>query len=961
MTAESPQAPSPKPALHIIAPCGPDPERVAAHLRRLIQLHPDASLWVSRATNDSWVAIKQVTMDVLDPSETTWAMNDDTRTEAQAVNAAIRSIRDRKLDPADFIAVVSDRVVLTATAIDRMIAAIGQPKTITWDGDRLAWPRGDASVPIVLVGPMGSELDGLQSMAQPIPEEFSDRVMLIDVIDHDCFVLPAQAVFVLAPQATDSVLDDDLSDEFAIRDLCVRLDQAGVGVGMAAGAWVGGVESRFVGSQRNRDSFDRADYYDKHALSGDPKLVVGYRVRLEVPNDLNLFRASLARASRIADSIVVVLTSNPLEVVESDEWKFLTQRKAVHKDDMKLMKACDDGDELQVGQAMRDWIKKVLRQVKAARVVDAVVRVRAVRVWNERDDRNYLLKIARETESDWFLSIDHDEMLEDRVSNRMAVERLMLHPDPIVSCWDVGRLHHWDSESLVRQDRPWGHNGNYREGAHAIRMYRLRGARKIIDGNAIGLHCAHGPPRGPHARRISSIRLRHFGYARRSDRERKLLRNLKLDPVPDPKLNGVEGHDYLLREESMLVSKLEPVNGIGLHMLVWEGEDIDDVARWLDVLHGVVDGIVLVWTGAWEEGDKAWTLFSGSALRERVHSEDEDSWADWFDTGPDRDLARIAAHHGVKWVHEPLNDDLATARNAGVEVLDQAQSMGWALFFDPDEWLDEPEDDCRALRSMAEAGARFGYLFDIANHRGEGKSNTSESVRMSRLDSSGIMRFDGRVHEGFRLAQETLRASGNHPNLGRAPFILQHRWMDDPVGVVEKLDKYARLLLLDLEDDSRNPGAWVSLAWHYRNNGHDVLAVECFQRAVACAGTSFLPFRELGLHHLRIARAMMRKTAELLVPSHPYYRLAGQIVQFLETYAPSPEVIPHRQGEEPLPLPMFALPSDPSPSESRVQFPTPPSAGWSEEALELSEPLPEADEPRLQPEHPEEVDATLSS
>ena len=252
------------------------------------------------------------------------------------------------------------------------------------------------------------------------------------------------------------------------------------------------------------------------------------------------------------------------------------------------------------------------------------------------------------------------------------------------------------------------------------------------------------------------------------------------------------------------------------------------------------------------------------------------------------------------------------ARNAGINRLHHIGGMRWAWFIDPDEWFANPLADAAALRNMASSD-RWGWLVQVVNYRADKEVPTiSDSVRISRLDPGGVMRMDGRVHEGFSEAIHSLQAKGAHPRLVYAPFMLQQRGMAlDQERMDAKLRKYDHMLRLELADRPHSPGAWVSLGWHYFNDGHDDLGLECYRRGLACAGNSYLPFKEMAYHHLREARRLMDECDKRLAEGHQFYDLAQQMRQWLTKYAPPHPIIPRLEHVEPAPLPDWEPPALP--------------------------------------------------
>ena len=512
--------------------------------------------------------------------------------------------------------------------------------------------------------------------------------------------------------------------------------------------------------------------------------------------------------------------------------------------------------------------------------------------WNERDERNAAMALGESLQigdsgPDWLISIDHDEVIEDRVTRRL-LDRWMAHPDPMLTVLETGWLNHWEGSRMVRIDRPWGDAGTFRGGMAGPRMWRVNPAlpRRILHGNEKGLHCGNAPLTAFPCVRVSSLRFRHFGYVDPVQRRRKRSFYDDVDPNPDPLSIGGADYGHITDDEGMTLRPYVAANGIGLFMLAHSGEDVEGIARLLDSLYTMVDRIVLVWTDEWDPDDPS--------------------------TGPSDHLSRLADLYGVEWVHQPLNHDLASARNAGIQALDRyrGEGLGWALFLDPDEHFANDYTPLRALRSMAEVSRGWGWMVRFANVIRSGTASYSESIRMFRLDPRGVMRMNGRVHEGFDRAFATLRSEGEHPGIKYAPFQMTHLGLaKNEEQIAHKLDLYRTMLRMELSDNPYSPGAWSSLGMQYINDGDEDRALACFERGILCAGSSYLPFKEAAYWHLRRGSAYLREAMRLTVQGHPVRGAMEPLAEALSEMVP---MIP-RVGSttlDPLELPDFPIPDE---------------------------------------------------
>lgn len=569
--------------------------------------------------------------------------------------------------------------------------------------------------------------------------------------------------------------------------------------------------------------------------------------------DLDLLRGSISRAADCCDAVGIVGLNNPLDLTDADDFKARPFAQ-LQPTDQQLLKECDKANEAAVARAIRGWAARVITSVQRPGRRSGI-RV-ASRIESGRGDAVYEIVRSMQTlpgTETWILALRGDELIEDGVTYD-GIVRLTRHPSAIVAGYDCAILTLWDSPRLVREDAPWGDGGSWRGGPSSVRLYRYDVRPLPRRGLVEGSSAAMAPLLAPDEVRVASVRLRRAGLLREIDRR------------------GMPGGADA--EDNMRVAAIGKSNRIGLHMLVYEREDPSDVARWLDEVYGLIDTAVLVWTST-EPVAPAFT--------------------------------DLASRYGATIVAHPLGEHLARARNAGIDLL-RGEGLSWALFFDPDEWLADPHADARAIRRCAES-TRWGWLLNVANLGEAGRAPTvSDSIRMSRLDPQGKMRMNGRVHEGFDLALQALLDEGISPRVLFFPFMLQHRGM--ALGrerTREKLAKYEALLRLELAENPTNPGAWVSLGWSYENSGHSAHARECLERAVACAGQSYLPFRELGIVHAREAIALFEAASARLSSAHPYAARCREVIALLTEAAPARL---RRTGEsetwnEPAPLPEF--------------------------------------------------------
>ena len=576
-----------------------------------------------------------------------------------------------------------------------------------------------------------------------------------------------------------------------------------------------------------------------------------YRVRVTTMNDLLMLRGSLLRVGQLCDSIGLLWTGNPAAITQSDDW----QLGQLTPTDAKLVAQCSEAKDAEgVRKASEVWLQAIADECEREITTLSDVWEGG---WNERDERNRSIELADELGVDWILSVDHDEIVEDRIT-RAHIERLMKHPDPNVMIYNIGWLNHWDSPRLCRVDPPWS-AADYSGGMCGFRMWRRTAAasHKIQGGTDIGLHCGNSPDFGIHAKRVANFRMRHFGYMRHSDRMRKWEFYNKIDPNPSTHLTKGQassgGYSHLVNEEGMKISPYISANGIAFSMLVYKDDQAFGLYYHLSRVFAVADQIVLVWTGK--------------------------------DAEPSPNIRALGDAFGVQWVHHPMADDLAACRNAGIDAVREMldPSISWFFTMDDDEQYEKDFDAFVAIRRMAEVSDSFGWMFRFRNYRHNGEWNWSETTRMMRLDPFGIVRYSGRVHETVEKAFQVLQNEhGIHPQVRYAPFSVNHYGLiGDAEALQPKLEKYTQLLIEEIRENPQDPSAWTSLSLQYGNDGREGERDRCLAIACRHAGRGYLPFKCVADVALREAKANMTDALNRLAPAHPYHKIASAICQWL--------------------------------------------------------------------------------
>jgi len=758
----------------------------------------------------------------------------------------------------DMVAIINDDIRPALGWLEGMYEALSTERVEVWssnedaDGEPVTMSASDYG-PIALVGPCSDVAAGIQGISVH-PEKRAalhrdvdgfasrwrqaneGRVVTASYLSGFCLGVSGKALRRIAP-------DGHLFDErytiggFEDNDLCVRAARLGLRAVVAADVFVAhlghqSLDRHFPGQARGLAN--RAAYYTANPPRISKRLAVIQRVALVTGNDLHVWRASIQRAAEIADVIVVAVERNPFEITRAPDWE--ASSKMLWPDDATMLQACDGADLSDTLDPVLSWCESMVASVGGrADVVHLPVSGTVERQWSEA------VQTAANYEADWAIVLETSEVLEEGVT-RDHLDRLMAHPDPLVSAWDLAHVSLWDSPRLRRVDPPFA--DGYAGEAHGVRMFRLSPGLAVVP-SAPG-QVSISPAFDPHARRCAGIRLRSHALLRSLDRHVETKRAAH---------RGTDA-SHLMAEERIALSAWNPRDRIGLTMLAYSGESTEDVARHLDQLYGLVDAIVVAWTDEAEPSERWVELFT--------------AW-------------------GVAVIRHPLADDIAAARNAGLDAL-QAAGCDWAWVVDPDESASDPWGVCLALRRMAESADSVGFtvLFENQRHPSTREAPAaSDTIRFVRLNPAAPMRYAGRVHETFDRACWEMHEKGIRPNVRTAPFSIRNRGLAlDDYGMEAKLRRYQRLLLLEVADHPENAGAWVSLGLQYANDGRLDLARACYLRGQAVAGKSYLPFHQLAQLHMQEARELTRQAVDRLSPAHRLHKPLADTVKALGNLAP---------------------------------------------------------------------------
>lgn len=799
----------------------------------------------------------------------TWVEADRPLGFGGAVNAGIDFLKENGMP--ELVVVLNDDTAPSPGWIDGMREAFSPPQfSLNYikggnDGKGLDFSKHP---PVGIVGPASNNVirdqvidvqgltpDLVDQFAKEFSEANSENFISTNFLSGFCMAISRDLIEDLINE--DGFVFDPIFNEriggFEDNDLCLRAQHIGYGLMIAGQTYVHHEGHQTIGSLGILNGMANYPVYLnkwKDYTQRDQKLASVYRVKLETLNDLFIFKESLRKMASVGDSISVLLTANPSDMADSDDFSQLQMHLEVT--DKEMLNACTVCEEDGVAPIAKKWIEQVVKGSWHAGNGDV-----SCAIWdgffNERDERNCALKLAHEFDPDWIISVDHDEVLENRV-DRAFMEKLMKNPSPEVFSYDFSWLNHWNSPDYIRIDSPWGDNGAYDGSMRGTRMYRNFSKDSLIfAGNEIGLHCGNVPSFAMTNVRSANARFHHFGYMRGTDRVRKYKNYTALDANPSAASIGKrhEGdlpYQHLVDEVNMVLSPTPRACGIAFTGLAYEGEDPCHFIRMLEHVYGTVDQICMVWTDP--------TIKS-----------------------PSEEWVQIGKLYNVDWVTHTFDGDLSACRNAGLDRLRETRDdgVGWVLSMDLDEFFTDYIREGSMIRRMAEHPKPVSWLFTFINSlgefNGEQRANESSTHRMFRIDPTLDIKWEGKVHEGISRSIFRLREGGFPAHFAKAPFKLFHLGLNKSNEEIhQKLEKYGKMLYDECEENPNEAMPWNSLGLHFLNDGRTDEAVTCFNFAIAINGPeSWMGHKELGSHYLRLAKASYALAGASLDDGHDMY------------------------------------------------------------------------------------------
>ena len=470
-------------------------------------------------------------------------------------------------------------------------------------------------------------------------------------------------------------------------------------------------------------------------------------------------------------------------------------------------------------------------------------------IFQEDYERGRLLELAlqlhAEEKAHWCISVDDDEIYEDKFIER--VQRMMNPRNPeVFGYWCQWRTI-WDkreSDEYYRTDSTFGMFSNYR-------FFRLMKGQEIASNHPEGHHCGSNPALAPENLRWTNIRVKHMGYDTHEQRQRKFEFYEANDHFKSRADIGNDDYSHLI-DLNVKLEKYRSDHGVSLVMMVKDEErHIKDCLEGIDPL---IDEAVIVDTGS---SDRTIEI-----------------------------IEEYAAHSPVpvKLLRYPWEGNYSTPRNFGK----LHATKPWILMLDADERLEY--SDLNKLWEITEKDDVDAVIFHCLNYmerKVPGRNPryaSTETVRLYR--NIPEFYYAGIIHETIDDSLCALRAR-RKVNIKRSPTVLHHfGYLKGPEKVQRKLDYYEKLNAEQIMvTDGTDPRPYFNLALHYLNTDENKKALQNFHEALKINPGFWHANQQMAAMNIKSAKEFLHRTLQTIPKNHQYRKEAIETLKFLDEHS----------------------------------------------------------------------------
>lgn len=461
--------------------------------------------------------------------------------------------------------------------------------------------------------------------------------------------------------------------------------------------------------------------------------------------------------------------------------------------------------------------------------------------WNETDhpfdeqaERNWLLQKAIEHGATWVISVDGDEVYEDKFI--AMVPRLMKNPNPHVMAYWCNWRTIWDRDfegnGLYRADGIFGGFQNYR-------FFKVLPNAKIEKNeNIYNHHCGSSPAFPAENLQWLNVRVKHLGYD--TPEQRKLKHSFYKKNDPHVLAKDVGNSDYHHLIDSKVDVKLYRENNRISVMSVIRNEE-DYIFDMLSNVSPIADEIVIIDNGSTDGTRKEIDRFS-KLYNVEVFI---------FDGKFECDESGMLLNY-------------SEAKNFGKSKC----RYEWILQMDADEqfipreignifaMIDEPVD---------------AYLFTVVNYLEVPKSANLEENRFSISETMRLYRnidelfYSGLVHESLEDAI-SVRVMNGKAKVVVSPISIHHRgYLKPKTKLREKVERYHKINQKQFDvSGGKDARPLFNMALHLINEGDNEGALELYRQCLVLEPNFWRASQNLAYHNLELAKKLLVESSKVM-------------------------------------------------------------------------------------------------
>lgn len=465
-------------------------------------------------------------------------------------------------------------------------------------------------------------------------------------------------------------------------------------------------------------------------------------------------------------------------------------------------------------------------------------------IFQEDYERNWLLqealKLHEKGEADWCISIDDDEIYEDKFIDRVQMYMSPRNPE-VLGYWC-----HWrtiweviNGEPYYRADSTFGHFTNYR-------FFRLIKNQEITSSHPEGHHCGSAPIFAGENLVSIAIRVKHLGYDSWEQRYRKFEFYQKNDNFKRKADIGYDDYHHLI-DRNVKLEKYETDNSISLIMMIKDEQEC--LLDCLEMVKHLVDEYVIVDTGSTDNTREIIKEFSK------------------YSPVP------------VKVINYPWESNYSTPRN-----LAKFHATGkWILMLDADERF-APADVMELLKYTE--SDYDAITFHVVNYMEEPKN--LETAKYASTMATRLYRnipeffYTGIVHETIDDSYALL-SKKKKVNMFLSPVVLHHYgYLKRNETVEKKLETYIDLNYKQIEiTEESDPRPFFNLALHYLSDKDEKLALSMFQKTLEIRPNFHLSLTQMAALNIKSAKTFLNSSIKHMPENHPFQAQARKVLKFL--------------------------------------------------------------------------------